>query len=48
MRPGKRRTLDMGEEIDLLRDQLETVKARIRAKVEHPFHPSSTVKRASD
>ncbi len=38
MRPGKRRALDMSKEIDRLRDQLETIKARIRAKVEHPFH----------
>ena len=38
MRPGKRRALDMRKEIDRLRDQLETIKARIRAKVEHPFH----------
>ena len=38
LRPGKRRALDMGKEIDRLRDQLETIKARIRAKVEHPFH----------
>ena len=38
LRPGKRRTLDMGKEIDRLSDQLETLKARIRAKVEHPFH----------
>ena len=38
MRPGKRRALDISKEIDQLRDQLETIKARIRAKVEHPFH----------
>lgn len=38
VRPGKRRALNMSKEIDRLRDQLETVKARIRAKVEHPFH----------
>ena len=38
MRPGKRRTLDLSREIDRLHDQLETIKARIRAKVEHPFH----------
>ncbi|RQW18358.1 IS5 family transposase [Rhodobacteraceae bacterium CH30] len=38
MRPGKRRVLDMSLKIDRLRDQLETIKARIRAKVEHPFH----------
>ena len=37
LRPGKRRTLDQSREIDRLRDQLETIKARIRAKVEHPF-----------
>ena len=38
MRPGKRRALNMGKEIDRLPAQLETLKARIRAKVEHPFH----------
>ncbi|MCG9059791.1 IS5 family transposase [Laribacter hongkongensis] len=38
MRPGKRRTLDMSQAIDRLRDQLETIKARIRARVKHPFH----------
>ncbi len=38
LRPGKRRALDISKEIDQLRDQLETIKARIRAKVEHPFH----------
>lgn len=38
LRPGKRRALDMDKEVDRLCDQLETVKARIRAKVEHPFH----------
>lgn len=34
----KRRALDISKEIDQLRDQLETISARIRAKVEHPFH----------
>jgi len=38
MRPGKRRALDLTQEIDRLRDGLETIKASIRAKVEHPFH----------
>ena len=37
MRPGKRRALDMGYDIDRLCDQLEMIKARIRAKVEHPL-----------
>lgn len=37
MRPGKRRTLDKTDKLGHLRDQLETIKARIRAKVEHPF-----------
>ena len=37
MRPGKPRALDISKEIDQLRDPLETIKARIRAKVEHPF-----------
>lgn len=38
MRPGKRRALDLTQEIDRLREGLETIKASIRAKVEHPFH----------
>jgi IS5 family transposase len=38
LRPGKRRALNMDKEDDRLRDQLETLKARIRAKVEHPSH----------
>ncbi|GAB3626224.1 hypothetical protein PTE30175_02218 [Pandoraea terrae] len=37
MRPGKRRALDKGTPMGELRDELERVKARIRAKVEHPF-----------
>ncbi len=37
MMPGQRRQLDKSRVIDALVDQLETVKARIRAKVEHPF-----------
>ena len=36
MRPGKRRALDMSKAIDRLRDQLETLKARIRAKSGKP------------
>jgi IS5 family transposase len=37
MRPGKRRALDKEALVGKLRDELEQVKARIRAKVEHPF-----------
>jgi len=37
MRPGKRRLLDKSELLEELTDQLERIKARIRAKVEHPF-----------
>jgi IS5 family transposase len=37
MRPGKRRALDKSTELGRLLDQLEKVKAQIRAKVEHPF-----------
>ena len=37
MRPGKRRALDKGSPLGAVLDQLEHVKARIRAKVEHPF-----------
>ena len=36
MRPGKRRTLTDSAQ-DRITDQLETLKARVRAKVEHPF-----------
>lgn len=37
MRPGKRRTLDHTKPIQALTEQLEKVKAGIRARVEHPF-----------
>lgn len=37
MMPGRRRALDKGIAIGRLTDELETIKARIRAKVEHPF-----------
>ena len=36
MRPGKRRTLTEPSQ-DRITDQLETLKAQVRAKVEHPF-----------
>ena len=37
MRPGKRRALDKSSPMGVVLDQLEHIKARIRAKVEHPF-----------
>jgi IS5 family transposase len=37
MRPGKRRALDKESPLGKLIDEIERVKARIRAKVEHPF-----------
>jgi IS5 family transposase len=37
MRTGKRKALDKSSLLGSLLDKLETVKARIRAKVEHPF-----------
>ena len=37
MRPGLRRALDKDKPLDELIEQLERTKARIRAKVEHPF-----------
>ncbi|MFM2403025.1 MAG: hypothetical protein RL223_905 [Pseudomonadota bacterium] len=37
MRPGKRKLLDPDCEVDAWTEQLEHIKARIRAKVEHPF-----------
>jgi IS5 family transposase len=37
MRPGKRRALDKGDPIEALTDEVERLKASIRAKVEHPF-----------
>jgi IS5 family transposase len=37
MRPGRRRALDKSRPVDGLVDQLEKLKASIRAKVEHPF-----------
>ena len=37
MRPGKRAALDNTRHLDALVDQVEKIKASIRAKVEHPF-----------
>ena len=37
MRPGKRRRLDRTQPLGKLKDELEKLKASIRAKVEHPF-----------
>ena len=37
MRPGKRAALDKTQKLDGLIDQVEKIKASIRAKVEHPF-----------
>jgi IS5 family transposase len=37
MRPGKRKALDKTQRSHRLIDELERLKAGIRAKVEHPF-----------
>jgi IS5 family transposase len=37
MRPGKRKALDNNRASNRFMDELETIKARVRAKVEHPF-----------
>ncbi len=37
MRPGKRAALDKSKPIGAMTDQVERIKASIRAKVEHPF-----------
>lgn len=37
MRPGKRKALDLSSELARKIDQVERIKASIRAKVEHPF-----------
>jgi transposase, IS5 family len=37
MRPGKRKALDKSNPIEALVDEVERIKASIRAKVEHPF-----------
>jgi len=37
MRPGKRQQLNKTKLVENLTDQLERIKASIRAKVEHPF-----------
>ncbi len=37
MKPGRRRVLDKNKPLDALIDQVERIKAGIRAKVEHPF-----------
>ena len=37
MRPGKRKALDKGHLIDALTENIEKLKASVRAKVKHPF-----------
>jgi transposase, IS5 family len=37
MGPGKRAALDKDNELDATLDEIEYLKASIRAKVEHPF-----------
>ncbi|MEX3859713.1 IS5 family transposase [Paraburkholderia sp. BR10923] len=37
MRPGRRRQLDLTDRLDAIFDQIERLKAGVRAKVEHPF-----------
>lgn len=37
MRPGKRRALDPSNPVDAIVDEIERLKASVRAKVEHPF-----------
>lgn len=37
MRPGRRRQLDLNDRLGAIFDQIERLKAGIRAKVEHPF-----------
>ena len=37
MRPGKRRALNRSRASNVIADEIERIKASIRAKVEHPF-----------
>jgi IS5 family transposase len=37
MRPGERRALDKAQPVDSLIDEIEQLRASVRAKVEHPF-----------
>ena len=37
VRPGKRAALDRSDTLDAILDEIEYLKASIRAKVEHPF-----------
>jgi transposase, IS5 family len=37
MRPGKRRVLDKSQPMGRILDEIERLKARVRARVEHPF-----------
>ncbi|OIQ88631.1 hypothetical protein GALL_294990 [mine drainage metagenome] len=45
MRPGKRCLLDKTDPKDAIVEQLEHIKARIRAKMEHPFRVYQRVPR---
>ena len=37
MQPGKRKALDRSDPHDAITEQIEKIKAGVRAKVEHPF-----------
>ena len=37
MRPGKRRALDKANPVSGLLDEIERLRASVRAKIEHPF-----------
>ena len=37
MRPGKRKALDPSKPLDAIAEEIEQLKASVRAKVEHPF-----------
>ena len=37
MRPGQRKALDKNNPLEMITNEIERIKARIRAKVEHPF-----------
>jgi IS5 family transposase len=37
MKPGRRRQLDLSDRLDAIYDEIERLKAGVRAKVEHPF-----------
>jgi hypothetical protein len=47
-RPGKRKVLDLSKPLDAIAEEIEQLKASVRAQVEHPFRVNQAAVRARE